>query len=271
MKRAGSPIRAQIGFTLVELLAVMGIVALLIGMLLPALASARRAAANVKCESNLRQLAAAQTLYANANRGVLLASYSDAAVGHVANDGAWFVLLNPYLTRARAADGSARFTTASLRCPLGSANAQYGKDLTYFWPAIDYGLVDYSLNQSIGGINMVVGWKKMSSLSPAAAWGIFLDYYYPIPPGTGVDSGAIYASKFRNAVMNAGRYPMMYRHRQSRVSGIFVAFLDGHVAFVATRATPEANKVAETSTATAMYGDLRPGPLPTYQFSLDNH
>src|SRR5688572_32715149 len=59
------------GFTLVELLVVIGIVALLISMLMPVLGAARRAGNSVRCASNLRQVGLAIELYAQKNDQML--------------------------------------------------------------------------------------------------------------------------------------------------------------------------------------------------------
>jgi prepilin-type N-terminal cleavage/methylation domain-containing protein/prepilin-type processing-associated H-X9-DG protein len=67
--RYSAPPPAPRAFTLVELLVVIGIIAILISVLLPALAAARRQGQLVRCQSNLHQIATGFYLYAADNKG----------------------------------------------------------------------------------------------------------------------------------------------------------------------------------------------------------
>jgi prepilin-type processing-associated H-X9-DG protein/prepilin-type N-terminal cleavage/methylation domain-containing protein len=63
--------RSTRAFTLVELLVVVGIIALLVAILMPALARARKEAQAVQCGSNLRQIGQAVQIYMIQNKGYI--------------------------------------------------------------------------------------------------------------------------------------------------------------------------------------------------------
>src|SRR5205807_7022069 len=63
--------RTRVGFTLVELLVVIGIIALLIAILLPALGKARESANSLKCQAQERQIVQAMMLHAIEHHGYM--------------------------------------------------------------------------------------------------------------------------------------------------------------------------------------------------------
>lgn len=99
--------RSRRGFTLVELLVVIGVIAVLIAMLLPALTSARRQANVVKCLSNLRQIGLAFQVYEREYKG-----YWPVVIHHEGNasylfkpgtgDRWWMDFIAPYIVGKKA-------------------------------------------------------------------------------------------------------------------------------------------------------------------------
>lgn len=96
------------GFTLIELLVVISIIALLIGILLPALGAARAAGRNLACKSNVRQITLAHLTYTQDYRGGFVLAQE--------------VFFDPFTAGGRLTGGDVGFTQDVLIPYIGGAS-----------------------------------------------------------------------------------------------------------------------------------------------------
>ena len=271
-KRFRAVCRDGRGFTLVELLVVIGIIAVLMALLLPSLNRARAAARSTQCMSNLAELGKAFVMYNNDYKGLNIASYTMTGTvgGATVPLEGWAPTLDRdnYIKGNRDNDGSV-FVCPDMLDIEGMATGQTGND-----PGKPKGWMDWP-NTRVSGANIPVtiperGYDRIIRVgywinadNPIGGTTSFVpDMYYTSSVGYGPSStgtymkytkitkirrpsetivlaDGVYAGRQRDNKIGMTNSRIGYRH-PGAVPKANVAYADGHVGSLDGRSFPRA-------------------------------
>ena len=221
------PSQKKTAFTLVELLVVIGIIAILIGFLLPVLADAQNSARTTLCKSNLRQMAIAFNAYAGDNKGRMML---DSIVTTVPSGRLWWFGWSSSLGGSNApltiSQGEiAPYLGGDIQTGLQCPNFPF--DSPSFVPKFTNHGADFGLNKYLCPTGTSLSYIPVTKVAHAATTVIFCDGIQM----DGLNGPLAFSEAFFMDIELSGSLPGPYggfvhfRHRQ-RAN---LAYLDGHV------------------------------------------
>jgi prepilin-type N-terminal cleavage/methylation domain-containing protein len=233
--------KIKFGFTLVELLVVISIIALLLAVLLPALSKAREQARFVVCKSRLKEFGLALNLYSTSNNGVYVTQDWIMHGSNADPNYHWFTRIGKYLNSSKIAGSMDGF----FRCPSGVAIKDFGdRPAPYCYHALDYALQRYQKGlPTYTRTTTIYTPGSYSSIKEPGKFVALFDFYYGEESLVGGKFGAnqqgsiqgggdIYSQYWYNVVEKNGAdgvpsmfLPKVFRHNNS----IGVAYADIHV------------------------------------------
>ena len=240
--------RKRNAFTLVELLVVIGIIAVLISILLPSLSKARQQAQLVQCASNLRQIVMATINYANDNRNMMPPVRGDTGsptFGLEWNAGSYQYTWNPSFQAALPDPGAgigrlinAKYikSTTFYYCPQWNPDMPTSGFNTVFNQAYIYN-PHFAWRTDIAAAksHLVPWWKKFSSYGKTKGGPIPASNWNPIQSGLVSATTTFDFGKFPRALaMDNTDSTATSTHQVGAKRAFNVAYADGHVTTVRT-------------------------------------
>jgi prepilin-type N-terminal cleavage/methylation domain-containing protein/prepilin-type processing-associated H-X9-DG protein len=281
MKMTRYSTRGGYGFTLIELLVVIAIIAVLIGILVPALGSARRNARTLACAANLRGSGQGLVLYNNDHRELVIPSYNMTETKGVTPLDGW----GPILDRDGYMSSGSYAKNNPFYCPEtvdveGVASGQTGTDPRnpkgwLEWPFVRTGSANVSqIIEERGFTKLIRVSYWINAANPiGASTAVIPDEFYtgsvgygPSPTGEFIKAtklsaivrptqlialaDGIYAGRQRDNQIGMTNSRIGYRH-PGKNSTANAAFADGHVQGIGGKDFPRAlggsNVVAEVN------------------------
>ncbi len=248
-------------FTLIELLVVIAVIALLVGILLPAIASARKTARATVCMSQLRGIGQGLVLYNGDNAEAVIPSYNMTTTGGGADDplDGWGPILDRdgYMTATQQAGGNPFYCPDTVDV-AGVASGQTGTDPNnpkgwLDWPFIRSGSANIPTTIELRGFDKIIRvayWINADNPIGGVVT-IVPDLFYTLSVGYGPDGNkavmqqmqlrafsrpqnlvsiadGLYAGRQRDNQVGMTNSRIGYRH-PGKFGAANVVFADGHV------------------------------------------
>jgi prepilin-type processing-associated H-X9-DG protein/prepilin-type N-terminal cleavage/methylation domain-containing protein len=236
-------------FTLVELLVVIGIIAILISMLLPALNKVRQTAWRIDCQSQMKQVAYGMLMYANENKGCLPPLWGRAPTGSedTAVQDNWISLIAPYVspspgTGLNASMGAIKLFTCPAYWPTAGnypGPGGVGVQRTY--------VLNYTSDNYFHSGGRLYPWYGMAGVNlgrikQSSERGMIFEWWYIISPlnlalykndsTTWSIGDDLTFPLLKPGISNPYSYLNKAPHSSGSSYGANVAYCDGHVAWM---------------------------------------